>query len=55
MAVFVISNPKGGSGKSTTGFHFIIALSKKLQSNRVLAVDFDMQGDLTDAFFRMYL
>ncbi|EMO39524.1 ParA family protein [Leptospira noguchii] len=51
MAVFVISNPKGGSGKSTTGFHFIIALSKKSQSNRVLAVDFDMQGDLTDAFF----
>ncbi|AGS80471.1 ParA family protein [Leptospira alstonii] len=51
MAVFVISNPKGGSGKSTTGFHFIISLAKNSQTGRTLALDFDMQGDLTDAFF----
>lgn len=46
--VITIANPKGGSGKSTTGFHLTISISKR---GKTLAADVDMQADLSDAFF----
>ncbi|TGK10715.1 ParA family protein [Leptospira stimsonii] len=46
--VITFANPKGGSGKSTTGFHFTISISKR---GKTLAADVDQQADLTDAFF----
>ncbi|MDV6237600.1 ParA family protein [Leptospira ellisii] len=46
--VITIVNPKGGTGKSTTCFHFSLSLSKK---GKTLVTDMDMQGDISDAFF----
>lgn len=48
MKVFTLMNPKGGSAKTTTAFHCTISLATK---GRTLAIDLDMQADLSDAFF----
>ncbi|EQA62430.1 ParA family protein [Leptospira alexanderi] len=46
--VITITNPKGGTGKSTTAFHLTISISK---NGKTLAADVDMQADFSDAFF----
>ncbi|HOK23779.1 MAG TPA: ParA family protein [Candidatus Hydrothermia bacterium] len=48
MKVIVVTNQKGGVGKTTLAFHIAHALSEK--KHRVLAIDMDPQGNLTYTF-----
>lgn len=48
MKVISVVNHKGGVGKTTTTFNFAAELAKR--GNRVLLIDFDMQGNLSSAF-----
>lgn len=48
MAIFAVINQKGGVCKTTATLNITAALVKK--GKRVLAVDFDHQGDLTKSF-----
>ena len=45
MATYTVATPKGGVGKSTTAAELVLALS---QRRRVLAIDLDQQGNLTN-------
>ncbi len=47
MKVITVSNIKGGSAKSTTAIFLAEALSRR---GKTLAIDLDMQADLTDYF-----
>ncbi len=47
MKVVVMSNIKGGSGKSTTAVHVSEALARR---GKTLVIDLDMQADVTDFF-----
>ncbi|MDO4655660.1 ParA family protein [Actinomyces sp.] len=46
MATYTVATPKGGVGKSTTAAELVLALSQ--HGRRVLAVDLDQQGNLTN-------
>ena len=46
MATYTVATPKGGVGKSTTAAELVLALSQRRR--RVLAVDLDQQGNLTN-------
>ena len=46
MATYTVATPKGGVGKSTTAAELVLALSQ--QRRRVLAIDLDQQGNLTN-------
>lgn len=46
MATYTVATPKGGVGKSTTAAELVLALSQRRR--RVLAIDLDQQGNLTN-------
>ena len=46
MATYTVATPKGGVGKSTTAAELVLALSQR--GRRVLAIDLDQQGNLTN-------
>ena len=46
MAAYTVATPKGGVGKSTTAAEMVLALSQR--GRKVLAVDLDQQGNLTE-------
>lgn len=46
MVTYTVATPKGGVGKSTTAAELVLALSQ--QRRRVLAIDLDQQGNLTN-------
>ena len=46
MATYTVATPKGGVGKSTTAAELTLALSQR--GRRVLAIDLDQQGNLTN-------
>lgn len=46
MLVFLINNPKSGTGKSTTAIH--LARSLNIAGKLVLLIDSDPQGSLVD-------
>lgn len=48
MKVISVVNHKGGVGKTTTAFNFAAELARR--GNSVLLIDFDMQGNLGNAF-----
>lgn len=47
MKVVAIVNHKGGVGKTTAAFYFAAGLARRKKS--VLLIDFDMQGNISDA------
>ena len=47
MPTIAVTNQKGGVGKTTTTYHFARAAS--LRGLRVLVVDLDPQGNLSDS------
>ena len=47
MLTIAITNQKGGVGKTTTTYH--LARAASLRGLRVLVVDLDPQGNLTDS------
>jgi len=49
MATYTVATPKGGVGKSTTAAELVLALSQRRR--RVLAIDLDQQGNLTNRYF----
>jgi chromosome partitioning protein len=48
--IIALSNHKGGVGKTTSTINIGVALSREPSNKRVLLVDFDPQGNLTESF-----